>query len=158
MAFDPKESLDSTDWALLEALQQDARVSFAQMGRQLALSPPAIAERVRRLEDRGLITGYHAAVDPAQLGKHLQVFVQAHVGPKDYAKFKTLVSTLEDVLECYHMTGGEAFLLRAGVASVEDLEELIRKLSGFGETKTSLVLSTTVGRRVFLAPKDALIP
>ncbi len=157
MAFDPKEALDPTDWALLEALQQDARVSFAQLGRQLGLSSPAIAERVRRLEDRGVITGYHAAVNGAQLGKNLQVFVQAHVGPKDYAKFKALVGNLEDVLECYHLTGGESFLLRAGVESVEGLEDLIRRLSAFGETKTSLVLSTTVGRRVFSAPKDALV-
>lgn len=112
---------------------------------------------MRRLEDRGLITGYHAVVNPTQLGKHLQVFVQAHVGPQDYVRFKALVGTLEAVLECYHMTGGESFLLRAGVASVEGLEELIRMLSAFGETKTSLVLSTTVARRVFSVPKDVLI-
>jgi len=140
--------MDSTDWTILEALQEDARIGYAELGRRVGLSAPTVTERVRRLEDEGVITGYHAAVNPAALGMELPVFIRMNVGNKEYAKFREIVKNMPRILECHHLTGESAFLLRAQVESVGALETLIGRLSVYGQTSTSLVLSTVLPRRV----------
>lgn len=142
-------TLDEKDWILLEAVQADARLPFAQLARDASLSPPAAAERLRRLEDAGIIRGFHAQVDPAALGLAMNVLIDVQVRRDDYAKFQKLVSHLTWVLECHHITGRAAFLVKAAVPDVEGLERLIGVLSQFGETTTSLILSTVVKRREF---------
>jgi Lrp/AsnC family leucine-responsive transcriptional regulator len=141
--------LDEKDWILLELLQEDARTSFAELGRRAGLSAPAAAERVRRFEDLGLITGYHAEVDPKRLGLAIPVMVEVQVSRADYARFQKAVKNLPCVQECQHVTGRAAYALRAVVPAVEDLEGLIGQLSQFGQTTTSLVLSTVLARRIF---------
>ena len=141
--------MDAKDWILLKALQRDARAAYAELGRLTGLSAPAAAERVRRLEDAGIIRGYHAEVEPAALGLAMPVLIEVQVKRSDYARFHKTVQGLEPVLECHHVTGRAAFVVRAAVGSVEQLEALIGKLSAFGETATSLILSTPVRRRVF---------
>jgi Lrp/AsnC family leucine-responsive transcriptional regulator len=141
--------MDEKDWILLEALQKDARLPFAELARRASMSPPSATERVRRLEDDGVITGYHAAVDPAKLGRPLQVFIRLSVLNKDYPRFRRFLGGVDEITECHHISGEEAFVLRAAVASVKDLEELIRKLSAYGQTATSLILSTFLDRRVW---------
>ena len=101
------------------------------------------------MEDAGIIAGYHARIDPAKLGGTLGVFIRMSVANKDYARFRRFVQGADRILECHHISGAEAFLLRAAVASVTDLEELIRRLSAFGQTATSLVLSSPLERRVW---------
>jgi Lrp/AsnC family leucine-responsive transcriptional regulator len=142
--------MDKKDWVLLEALQRDARVPFAELARQAGMSAPSATERVRRMEDEGVITGYHAEVDPAKLGRPLQVFIRLSVLNKDYSRFRRFLDGAEEIIECHHVSGEEAFVLRAAVASVRDLEELIRKLSAYGQTATSLILSTFLDRRVWV--------
>lgn len=143
--------MDAKDWILLKALQEDARLPWAELGRRAELSAPAAAERVRRLEDAGIIRGYRAEVDPAALGWALPVMIEVQVKRADYSRFHKAVQGLPQVLECHHVTGRAAFAVRAAVESVEGLEALIGKLSAFGETATSLILSTPVRRRVFVA-------
>jgi Lrp/AsnC family transcriptional regulator, leucine-responsive regulatory protein len=150
MRYDPKTGLDATDWNLLNLLRQEARLSFAELGRKLRLSAPAVAERMKRLEERGVIRAYRAEINLTKLGRGLHVYLRAVVQPKDYARFRKAVETMEEVLECYHVTGEESFLLRAAVTAVPSLETLIEKLSVFGLTKTAVILSTSLDRRNFL--------
>jgi Lrp/AsnC family leucine-responsive transcriptional regulator len=136
--------MDARDWQLLKLLQRDGRMSFAELGRRVKLTAPAVTERVRRMEDRGVIRGYRAQVDLAVIGRPLRVILRVQVPPKEYARFGKVVHALEVVEECHHVTGGEAFVLKAAVADVLALEKLIQKLSVFGPTVTSVVLSTTL--------------
>jgi Lrp/AsnC family leucine-responsive transcriptional regulator len=152
MSYDSK-LLDATGLGLLRALQRDARVSFAELGRRLGLSAPAIAERVRNLEDAGILTGYRAEVDRAALGLPLTVFIRLQSPPSNYPKFLHLAQRLDEVLELHHVTGSEAFILKAAVSSVAHLESLIGKLSVFGQTATSLVLSSPLLQREIAPPK-----
>ena len=156
MTYD-SEVLDAIGWELLRYLQEDARISFAELGRRLKLSAPAFTERVRRLEDAGIITGYRAIVDPAHIGLGLIVFVRIQMLPGNYPKFSQMVSSLREVLEFHHMTGSEAFVVKAAVSSISHLEEFIGKLSLHGQTTTSIVLSSLLTNRVFTRPEVAPI-
>jgi Lrp/AsnC family transcriptional regulator, leucine-responsive regulatory protein len=140
---------DDLDWQLLEQLQDDARQSFAELGRRVALSAPAVAERIRRLEDRGVLRGYQVRLDPAALGLTMPAVIEVHVKRSDYAKFQNSVTSLNWILECHHVTGRSAFILKAALPDLNALESLIGYLSQFGETTTSLVLSTVVPHRKF---------
>jgi Lrp/AsnC family leucine-responsive transcriptional regulator len=145
-------SLDEKDWIILELIQIDGRLPFAELGRRAGLSPPAAAERLRRLEDAGLINGYHARVSPDGLGLSLTAFVEIQVKRADYARFLETIKELTWVLECHHVSGRASFLLKVAVPGVEGLEQLVAHLGRFGETSTSLILSTAVDRRMFLRP------
>jgi Lrp/AsnC family leucine-responsive transcriptional regulator len=147
MRFDPKAGLDASDWKLLSLLQQNARLSYAELGRKLRLSPPAVAERMRRLEDRGVLRGYRAEIDLAQLGRGLQVYFRIVVPPKDYPRFKKAVEAMDEILECHHVTGEESFIVRGAINTVISLEKLIQRLTAFGPVTTSVVLSTSLDRR-----------
>ncbi len=147
MRFDPNAGLDATDWKLVHLLERDARSTFADLGRKLRLSPPAVAERTRRLEERGVIRGYRAELDLASLGRTVQVYLRVVVQPRDYARFKKTIEAMDEMLECHHVTGEESFILRAAVDRVASLEPMIQKLTAFGPTTTSVILSTALNRR-----------
>jgi Lrp/AsnC family leucine-responsive transcriptional regulator len=147
--------LDETDWIILKLIQANARMSFAEIGRRTDLSPPAAAERLRRLEDAGVIVGYHARVNPDRLGLAMPVVVEVQVKRAEYPRFQKAVQKLPWILECHHITGRAAFLLKAAVPDVASLELLIGHLSQFGDTATSLILSTVVDRREFAQGADA---
>jgi len=144
---------DEIDWNILQLLQADARVSFAELGRRVGLSPPSAAERVRRLEDMNVILGYHARINPSQLGLKMFVFIEMQVRRADYPRFQKAVTQLTWILECHHVAGRASFLLKAAVPDAAGLELLIGHLSQFGETNTSLVLSSNLERREFAPPK-----
>lgn len=140
---------DEKDWILLEAVQHHARVSFAELGRKTDLSAPAAAERLRRLEDAGVIRGYHADVAHDRLGLEMTVLIEMRVPRAQYDRFQRAITRLPWILECHHVSGRAAFVLKAAVPDVTGLELLVGHLSQFGETATSLVMSTVVGRREF---------
>src|SRR5579864_4911176 len=100
-----RTDLDERDWILLHAIQDNARLSFAELGRQAGLSPPAAAERLRRLEDLKIIQGYHARISPEQLGLELTALIEITVRRIDYARFQKSVQKLPWVLECHHISG-----------------------------------------------------
>jgi Lrp/AsnC family leucine-responsive transcriptional regulator len=141
--------LDETDWIILQLVQANARMSFAEIGRRTDLSPPAAAERLRGLEDAGIIVGYHARVNPDRLGLAMPVIVEVQVKRAEYPRFQKAVQKLPWILECHHITGRASFLLKAAVPDVASLELLIGHLTQFGDTATSLILSTVVERREF---------
>lgn len=147
-AFDPR------DWKLMEVLQNDGRASFAELGRAIQLSAPAATERVRQLEQANVILGYHARIAPAALGLKMLVFIEIQVKHVDYQRFQKAVSELSWILECHHIAGRAAFLLKAVVPDSPGLELLIGHLSQFGDTATSLVLSSVIERREFSISKS----
>jgi Lrp/AsnC family leucine-responsive transcriptional regulator len=142
-------NLDKKDWIIIQVVQADARASYAEIGRRAGLSPPAAAERLRRLEDAGVICGYHAGINPARLGLGLQAVIEMHVHRAEYSRFQKAIHKLAWILECHHVAGRTSFYLKAAVPDAAGLELLIGHLSQFGETSTSLVLSTVLSRREF---------
>jgi len=140
---------DEKDWILIKLIQADARISFAELGRRARLSPPAATERLRRLEDAGVILGYHARINPVRLGLAMLVFIEIQVKRVDYPRFQKAILRWPRILECHHIAGRASYLLKAAVPDAPGLEMLIGQLSQFGETVTSLVLSTVLERREF---------
>ncbi|WP_394778497.1 Lrp/AsnC family transcriptional regulator [Undibacterium sp.] len=140
-----KIELDQMDGKILEILQEDARVTLAEIGRRIHLSQPAVAERVRRMEAANVITGYHARVNPAALGYGMTAFVR--VAPhSDYRALAAAAQQLSGVVECHSLTGDD-FIVKAVVPSVQELEQLLTELTRHGGTSTSLVLTSPVERR-----------
>jgi Lrp/AsnC family transcriptional regulator, leucine-responsive regulatory protein len=138
--------LDSIGRKILLELASDARIPFAELGRRVGLSPSAAAERVRQLESVGLIKGYRAEIDLAALGFPITAFVRLTCDGTRYRPFLKFLQTLDTVQECYHLTGGDAFLLKVMLPSVSQLEELIERILPYGTPTTSMVLSTPLKR------------
>jgi len=132
----------------LEELQKNARTSFAELGRAVGLSPSATAERVRRLEDAGVIRGYRADLDPASLGLGITALIRMSADGVQYRQLMNFLSSCESVRECYHLTGGDALMMKVLLPSIEQLESLIMKLLHYGVPTTSIVLSTPLIRTV----------
>ena len=139
--------IDSTNRRVLAELQADARISLAELGRRVGLSAPAVAERVQRLEQEGVITGYRADVDPRALGFPLQAIVRIRPAPRQIPKVAELARETPEVVECERITGDDCFFMRMNLRSVEHLEEVIDRFVLFGQTTTSIVQSAPVPRR-----------
>jgi Lrp/AsnC family leucine-responsive transcriptional regulator len=151
-------NLDNIGRKLLAELQRDPRVSYAELGRRVGLSPSATAERVRRLEDDQIIRGYRTEIDPIALGYTVKAHIRMVCDGEKYRQFTQFVKTLEAVRECDHVTGGDALMMKVIVSSIEELEQLIMKLLNYGVPTTSLVLSHTLVRHEFnLEPQKAAI-
>lgn len=145
--MEPASGIDLIDKTILKALTSDARISYAELGRKVGLSPSAATERVRQLESLGFIKGYRAEIDWQALGFPLTAFVRLTCDGTHYRPFLKFLPSLDAVQECHHLTGGDAFLLKVALRSVAQLEELIEKLLPFGVPTTSMVLSTPLKRR-----------
>ena len=143
--------LDTIAWKILESLQRNARQSFAELGRTIGLSTPAVAERVHRLEEAGVITGYHASLNAAKLGVPIRVLVRLTIpgGELQISRTVTAIKELSEISRCHRITGAESFVIEADVVSIRHLEALIDRLSALGATSTSTVLSSPVERREF---------
>jgi len=137
-------TLDSVGWQLLRVLQDDARLSYSELGRRVGLSSPAVAERVRRMEDMGLITGYRAVLDPAKVGYPIMAFIHLKITGEQHQRLATVAHTLSEIMECHHMTGQDSYMIKVIVSSMVHLEHVIAQLRGYGETTTSIVLSSPV--------------
>jgi Lrp/AsnC family transcriptional regulator, leucine-responsive regulatory protein len=138
---------DATDRRILEELQIDGRLSLAELGRRVGLSPPAIADRVSRLERDGVIRGYNARVDPRALGYSLAVVIRVRPAPRELRKVADLARDTPEVVECHRITGEDCFFMMAHVRDVEHLEEVIDRFVAFGQTTTSIVQSSPVPAR-----------
>ncbi|PAP75322.1 Lrp/AsnC family transcriptional regulator [Rubrivirga marina] len=139
--------MDPIDHRILDELQRDARLTFAELGRRVGLSPPAVSERVARLEADGVITGYHAALDLARLGRPVQAVLHLQVDRARYGRALEKVQELDEVLVCYRTTGSSSLLMIVAVPSMEAMEVLIDKLLPLGEPVTQMILSTPIARR-----------
>jgi Lrp/AsnC family leucine-responsive transcriptional regulator len=142
---------DATNLRLLHELQGDARLSLAELGRRVGLSSPAVAERLKRLEDDGVITGYRADVNPRALGYSLGVIIRIRPAPRQLAAVAQLARDTPEVLECHRVTGDDCYVMTAYVRDVEHLEQVIDQLAAYGQTTSSIMQSSPVPRRA-LAP------
>jgi Lrp/AsnC family transcriptional regulator, leucine-responsive regulatory protein len=139
--------LDEINRRLLEELQRDGRVAFAELGRRVGLSAPAVAERVGRLERDGVITGYRAVIDPQAIGYPLAAVVRVRPFARQIHKIPELAERTPEVVECERITGEDCFLLRLHVRAIDDLEAVLDNFTPFGQTTTSIVHSSPVPRR-----------
>jgi Lrp/AsnC family transcriptional regulator, leucine-responsive regulatory protein len=139
--------IDETNRRLLAELQENARLSLAELGRRVGLSPPAVAERVQRLEQRGVILGYRAEIDPRALGLSLGAVIRVRPAPGQLPNVAKLAQDTPEVVECRRVTGDDCYVMTAHVRDVEHLEEVIDHFVALGQTTTSIVQSAPVPRR-----------
>ncbi|TNY38595.1 Lrp/AsnC family transcriptional regulator [Thermomonospora catenispora] len=134
--------LDRIDWRIIDELQRDGRLSFNALARRVNLSPPAVAERVRRLEESGVILGYRARIDPARVGQPLTAFVQMRCALGRCLLKTTAAEDLPEVVEVHKLSGGWCTMLKVRAASMAHLEGLLERLGAHGEMNSHVVLST----------------
>jgi Lrp/AsnC family leucine-responsive transcriptional regulator len=146
LAYEAK-LLDDVNLRILDELSADARVGLAELGRRIGLSPPAVAERVQRLERAGVITGYHAEIDPAALGFPISAVVRIRPAPGQLRRIPEVARETPEVTECYRITGEDCYLLRLQLRSIDDLEDTLDRFTPFGLTTTSIIHSAPVARR-----------
>jgi len=139
--------LDEIGWKILAELQENARIAFAELGRRVGLSKPAAAERVRRLEDEGVITGYRADVDPAKLGFPVLAFVQVKLIGDALHKFPDKAARRPEVLEVHRVTGAESFIVKVAVSDHVHLQTVLDALAPYASTTTSIVLTSFIPSR-----------
>lgn len=140
--------IDAIDWKILKELQINARISFAELGRRVGLTTPAVIERIRKLEDAAVITGYRVEIDTAKVGLPITAFIRMSITGVDYSHIIEVVGVSAEVLECHRGTGNDSFIMKVAVSDVGHLQTLIDKLTPYGITTTSIVLSSPVKSRV----------
>jgi Lrp/AsnC family leucine-responsive transcriptional regulator len=144
--------LDATNLRLIAELQAEGRVSLAELGRRVGLSSPAVAERLRRLEEADVIVGYRAVVDPRALGYTLGVIIRIRPAPRQLADVAALAQRTPEIVECHRVTGDDCYVMTAYVRDVGHLEEVIDQFALYGQTTTSIMQSSPVPRRAVTPP------
>jgi Lrp/AsnC family leucine-responsive transcriptional regulator len=147
---DPADSfslLDEIDRQIIGEMTANGRISFAELGRRVSLSSPAVAERVSRLEQSGVITGYRAEVDPRALGYSLTAIVRVKPAVRQLSKIAELAAEIPQIEECLRITGEDCFYMKLHLASIEELPNVLDQFLLYGETTTSIVNATPVRRR-----------
>ena len=139
--------LDAVNLRLLEELSRDGRMGIAELGRQVGMSAPAVAERVQRLERAGVIAGYRAEIDPGAVGFPVSAIVRIRPSPGQLQKIPEIARETPEVAECYRITGEDCYLMRFHLRSIDDLEETLDRFTPFGLTTTSIIHSVPVPRR-----------
>ncbi|KQW00210.1 Lrp/AsnC family transcriptional regulator [Streptomyces sp. Root369] len=149
------ESLDVTDWAILAEVQRDGRIPFTELARRVNLSASATKERVRRLEEAGVITGYRAEVNPERTGYPVMAVVRLkYPGPGTrHQPLRRLLEERPEILECLRTTGDDCYVMKVVATSMAHLEEIVDELAEFGSTTTNLVLSRTLPLRGSEVPR-----
>ncbi|MFA6954809.1 MAG: Lrp/AsnC family transcriptional regulator [Thermoanaerobaculia bacterium] len=148
MSTKDERVLDAKGWQIIRELQLEGRLSFAELGRRVGLSTPAAAERVKNLEAAGIIRGYRAEIDLDKVGLPILAVIRMSAVGDVLTRITSAVRDMPEVLECHRATGADSFIMKVAVASVEHLEALIDRLTPFGSTSTSIVLSSPVTRNI----------
>ncbi|WMI65670.1 Lrp/AsnC family transcriptional regulator [Aestuariibaculum sp. YM273] len=133
--------LDALNWKILKCLQQNARLSNAEIGRQVGISSPAVSERIKKMEDAGIILGYKTVVSPLDMGYQLKAIITLRAFIGKLKPFLEKVKTYDEVLNCYRITGNENIVMEVVLKNQKHLEMFIDQLIIYGETKTQIVLS-----------------
>jgi Lrp/AsnC family leucine-responsive transcriptional regulator len=145
--------LDTIGWNILRELQRNARIPFAELGRRVGLSTPAVMERIRRMEEIDIISGYRADLNYEKIGFPILAFVRVSVVGDVMGRIMRAAQEEQEVLECHRITGSDSFIMKVAVASVDDLQSLIDRMTPYVATTTSIVLSAIVTSRV-IEPKQ----
>jgi Lrp/AsnC family transcriptional regulator, leucine-responsive regulatory protein len=147
MSSDQRLALDQVDRAILAELQRDGRLSVADLARRVALSASSTADRLRRLADGGVITGYTALLAPEALGYPITAFVRLRYPLGNYKPLHDLLGATPEIIEAHHVTGDDCFILKLLARSMSDLERLAGKIAGLGSITTSVVYSSPLAHR-----------
>jgi Lrp/AsnC family leucine-responsive transcriptional regulator len=142
--------LDKRDRSIIKALQQDARQSLSALGKRIGLSQPAVSERVKKLEDAGVICGYSARIDLRAIGLRLQAIVRVRTTHEHIQRYVALFESMPEVLDAVRVTGDDCFVVRCAFAEPEDLERVVDTLAVHGSITTALVLSHPVSKTITL--------
>jgi Lrp/AsnC family leucine-responsive transcriptional regulator len=135
------KGLDNFNWRIIQELQMNARITIVEIGKRIGLSAPAVAERIKKLEEEGYIKGYRTVVDYDKLGLSVPVFISYKATKLSHADMIKMVDKMPEVVEWYGITGNHCSILKVIVASTKELETIIEQLQEFGETSTSIILS-----------------
>jgi Lrp/AsnC family transcriptional regulator, leucine-responsive regulatory protein len=147
-AYDHEEGLlDDVNLRILAELRDSPRLSMAELARRIAMSAPAVTERVQRLQRTGVIAGYHLDIDPAAVGLPVTAFTRIRPMPGSLPKIAKLAAELSQVTECYRITGEDCFIIKLHAPAIEQLEAILDRFLVYGSTTTSIVVSTPVPRR-----------
>lgn len=147
--FATQQQFDGTDWEILCELHFDGRISYAELGRRVNLSPPAVKERILKLEEMGIIKGYRAEIDFGSIGLPITAYVQITVDGHRCPKIVELAETTPEIVEYHRLTGVNCFMLKVVVPSMADIERIHDILNPYGQLTTSIVLSTTETHQPF---------
>ena len=139
--------MDKVDKLLISLLQENARYSLKELSEKVYLSSPAVASRIARLEEKGLITGYHAEINPKKLGYHVTAYINVSMQPKRKQAFIPFIKEFRNVIECSEVAGDNSVTIKAMFADTDGLREFIENLQKFGHTETQIVLSEFVAHR-----------
>lgn len=143
-----ESSVDKIGMNILRELQMNARSTFSEIGRRVGLSSPAVAERVYKMEETGIINGYHADINPSIFGQDIIAFITLTTQPEKYQKIYSFAEKQKEIVECHHISGNESLILKVVSGSISQLNSMVEKLSKFGETKTAIVLSSPVKKKI----------
>jgi Lrp/AsnC family leucine-responsive transcriptional regulator len=146
-------SLDDVNLRLLRELLDDPRMTIAALARRIGMSPPAVAERVERLKETGVIAGFRLDLSPAAIGLPLAAYVRVRPGPGQLQKIAELAQRTPQVVECHRITGEDCFLLKVHVAAIDQIEIVLDAFLAFGQTTTSIVQSSPVPPRALPLPE-----
>ncbi len=136
--------MDKTDYKILEIMQSNGRISMKDLGISVGLTAPAVSERVKKMEEVGIITGYGATLNYEKLGKNISAFVNLNMPPDKYNAFLKFASKESAIVECHHITGGDSLTVKVLVDNIADLEVIIDKIKQFAKTNTSIILSSPI--------------
>lgn len=142
--------VDQIDRLILERLQLDGRISLSQLAKELRLSRPSVTERMRRLQEKGVVEGFTARISPAAIDKSILVLIQLRELRGEFQSFEEFVKADTEIIECHRVTGESCYMMKAAVSSLAQLEALINRLMPYGQVQTSIVLSSPVPHRVLL--------
>ncbi|MEP6564094.1 MAG: Lrp/AsnC family transcriptional regulator [Mesorhizobium sp.] len=143
-----RPKLDPTDVAIIEILQQDGRIGVSELGRRVGLSQPATSERVKRLEERGIIAGYRAVIDPSALGLGTMAMIRLRTTHEHIQTCLKKFAEMPQVLEVLRVTGEDCFLVKVVVPSPPDLESIVDAIGRYGAVTTNVVLRAEPSKRL----------
>jgi Lrp/AsnC family transcriptional regulator, leucine-responsive regulatory protein len=157
MSIEIAKLLDKIGWRILDELQEDARIQFVELGRRVGLSTPAVIERVHRMEEAGIITGYRVEIDRHKVGFPVSAFIRVRVIGDFIPRVIASARKMPEVFECHRIAGEDTFLLRVCVSTSEALEKIVDQLTPYVATTTMLVFSSPVTRRN-IEPPPEIVP
>lgn len=136
--------MDSTDYKIIDILQKNGRISMKELAKLVALSSPAVSERIRRLEETGVIENYRAIINTEKIGKPIRVLINASIKPEKQDKFLEFAKNSEEIIECYHITGPYSMIMKAHLKAMPHLEKLVSKIQSYGNTETHIIMSSPI--------------
>lgn len=148
--------MDLTDLRILKILQQEARISMKELGQRVNLTSPAVSERIRRLEESGVIEGYTAVINPKKLQLHVEAYIHVAMKVSSHERFKKLAYDEREIVECHHVTGEDCMTVRVVCEDTHKLEALLDKIQRIGDTRTSIILSSPLKRKPIVPYNEEL--